>query len=212
MPPGRVIYFGLDTDSFRREGFTQHMIDNIQNAVLNVVRVLRNKDLGIAFAYTQHLGPKFFHIRYDLSLPHGTLAQAFSPSDPREKWQLGISRHVLLSGAGEYGLQDFMFNILAHEFAHILGLRHWNAGTDADERCEPSMLWPGTRDGNRISVMNTGVHPRLLNFSEEDFRVIREVYSAVNGDSLLDGRMILDVIPHKGDHVRQEHKYYAALG
>ncbi|KAL1869369.1 hypothetical protein Daus18300_005581 [Diaporthe australafricana] len=196
MPPGHIIYFGLDTDSFKRQGITQVVIDRIREAALEVVRVFSCQYLGLTFAYTPGPGPKFFNIRYDLSLPNGTLAQTFLPSDARSKWQLRISRRVVLSGAGRNGLLDYLPNILAHEFAHILGLRHWDAGLDARGLQEPSMLWPGTYDGNRVSIMNTGVHPRQLGFSEEDFRVIREVYSAANGTSVLGNRMILDVNPY----------------
>ncbi|KAH8743750.1 hypothetical protein F5883DRAFT_655645 [Diaporthe sp. PMI_573] len=200
MPPGRIIYFGIDADSFRREGVARRITDHIENAALNLVKVLRGKDLGIAFAYTDGSGLRAFNICYDVTLPANTVAQSFFPSDPREMWHLGISRDAVHSE----GFQDCIFNALAHEFAHILGLRHWNAGTDARERHESSMLWPGTHDGDRVSIMNTVVdlqHLKHLKFSEEDFRVIREVYSAVNGDVLLDGRTIVDIDPHSEYHV-----------
>lgn len=200
MPPGRIIYFGVDTDSFRRQGITQFVTDRIEKAALDVVREFSRRNLGITFAYTRGPGPKFFNICYDLSLPNGTLAQAFLPSDARRLWQLRISRRVVLSGTGSNGFLDCFPNILAHEFAHILGLRHWDAGMNVRERLEPSVLWPGTRDGSRASVMNTGVHPSQLGFSEEDFRVIREVYSAADGARVLDDRMILDVNPHNGQN------------
>lgn len=191
MPHSRTICFGMNTESFRREGFTYHVTASINAAIFEVVREFHLMKLGIAFAYKPGSSNNVFNIRYDPSLPDGTLAQAFFPSDPRKNWHLGISRcGALLSG----GYLHYMSNILKHEFTHILGLRHWNAGLSMCELREPSVLWPGTLDGNRDSIMNTGVHPCQLCFSGEDIRVIREVYSAPNGAEV-GGRSIFDVIP-----------------
>ncbi|KAJ0103753.1 hypothetical protein J7T55_001372 [Diaporthe amygdali] len=202
MPPGQIIYFGMDVDSFRQEGITRYVTDRILDAALDIVRVFRKRNLGIDFAYMPKSASAFnvFNIRYDLTLGTGTLAQAFLPSDSRRTWQLGISRRLALSGIGSRGYLDYLPNILAHEFMHILGLRHWNAGFHASEMHEPSVLWPKTVEGNRESVMNTGVHPSQLRFSDEDFRVIREMYSTFNG-ALCAGRKIIDIDPYNGPYV-----------
>ncbi|KAI7776641.1 hypothetical protein LA080_004733 [Diaporthe eres] len=66
---------------------------------------------------------------------------------------------------------DSMRNIFGHEFAHILGLRHYDAGSNPKELVDPSALWLGTRDGNCDTIMRTGVHSSELRlfWSSESF-------------------------------------------
>lgn len=200
MPSDRTIHFDVDTDSFSRAGISPNIIYHITHAAREVAREFRARNLGIAFAFTPGPGPKVFSIRYDPALADRTLAEAFFPCDPHERWQVRVSPIATVPWYFG-GRLDSIRNILAHEFTHILGFRHWNAGFDAAEMRESSMLWPGTVDGNRHTIMNTGVHSSELCFSREDFRVISELYSAANGVVVRDGRVIMDVVPYDARNV-----------
>lgn len=190
MPPDRIIYFGVDLDSFRRGRIPSHITDLVISAARRIAKLYRRQDLGIGFKYARKPVPKVFDICYDPTLSHLVLAQAFFPNQPRRDWRLRIGPGLVGAGSGDY--LYYIENVLAHEFAHILGLRHWDAGFN--ELSVPSVLWSGTIERCRESVMNTGVHPRQVRFSEEDFRVIREIYSAANGD-VRAGRRIIDINP-----------------
>lgn len=197
MPLGRAIHFDVDTDSFSRAGVPDNVTDYITRAARDVAGEYTAQNLGISFNYTPGPGPKVFSIRYDPGLVGDALAQAFFPSDPRERWQVRVSTTATLPWYLG-GRLEHARAILAHEFAHILGLRHWNAGSDAGEMQEPSVLWPDTVDGDRRTIMDTGVHSSRLCFSGEDFRVIRELYSFANGAVVRDCRVIRDVDPYDG--------------
>lgn len=195
IPPDRIICFGVDENSFKCGGVPQEVTMRIISAADGIAQLIGSKRLRIKFEYRPGSASNVFNIRYDPNLGLDTLAHAFFPSDSRKTWQLRISKSVAFSEAGESGYLDYIPNILAHEFAHILGLRHWNAGFDLAELREPSVLWPETIERSRLSVMNTGVHPNHMRFSEEDFRVISEIYSFANGDFYA-GRKIVDVDPY----------------
>ena len=199
MPPERTIHFDVDTDSFSRAGVPETTTHRITRAAQEVAKDFERQNLGITFAYAPGPGPKVFSIRYDPGLAANILAQAFFPSDPREGWQVRVSRRATLPWYVD-GRLDYIESILAHEFAHVLGFRHWNAGTDAGEMRASSMLWPNTVDGDRHTIMNTGVHSSKLRFSEEDFRVVRELYSFANG-AVVRGLAIRDVDPYDGRYV-----------
>lgn len=193
MPPSCKIHFDIDMKSFWQAGFHRDTTDRIEDAARMVVREFGRHDLGITFAYTPGPGRKVFRIRYDPSIGGDTLAQAFFPSDPRERWQVRVSYRAAVSWAFG-GRLECMHNILAHEFMHILGFRHWNAGFDVDEMQLPSVHLPGTTDGDWKSVMYTSVHDRLW-FNREDYRAIQKVYKAPSGDIMGDC-LIVDVDPY----------------
>ncbi|KAK7704724.1 hypothetical protein SLS64_008489 [Diaporthe eres] len=199
MPPDRIICFDVDEESFARGGVPNDVTQRIVSAAERVAQVIKSQNLGINFEYKPDSASPVFNIRYDPNLGPRTLAQAFFPTDSRKIWQLRISSGLAFSENARSGLLDYIPNILAHEFTHILGLRHWNAGFDPGELREPSLLWPKTIERSRVSVMNTGVHPNHIRFSEEDFRVIREIYSVANG-AFCAGRKIIDVNPSAGSH------------
>lgn len=188
MPPDRTIGFNIDRNSFRRGGVPEEVINIVISSAEEIASFIGKQDLGINFAHRPSSDPAVFDIRYDSRLPPTALAQSFFPSDPRARWKLTISRSVVTSPSNLY----YLPNILAHEFAHILGLRHWNARTrEAGLR---SFHWPSTRRDSPRSVMVTGVHPSEVLFSAEDFRVIREIYSFPGGH-VFAGREIIDVCP-----------------
>lgn len=197
MPLGRQIHFDVDMESFRGAGIQRDTTDRIEYAARRVATEFGKHDLGITFAYVPGPGPKVFRIRYDPGIVGDTLALAFFPSDPRERWQLRLSYKAAVSWAFG-GRLECMHNILAHEFMHILGFRHWNAGFDVDEMQVPSVHLPGTADGDWKSVMYTSVHDRLW-FNREDYRAIQKVYKAPSGDKMGDC-LIVDVDPYvEGD-------------
>lgn len=194
MPPNRIIGFSVDKSSFRQGGVPDKVTYSITKAAGEVASAIADQDLGIKFAYRPNSASNVFDIRFDPKLGHGTLARSFFPSDPRTSWELGISTLLAFSGPDTHYMLHLR-NILAHEFAHILGLRHWNA--DTREASEPSFHWPNTEKGSRTSVMNTIQGEDDLKkmwFSEEDFRVIKEIYFLKEGKKFA-GRNIVDVDP-----------------
>lgn len=197
MPLDRTIRFDMDTESFRRADVKENDIDRIIKAASMVTMVFGVQKLGITFAYAPAPSPKVFSIRYDPTLSRTVAADSFFPSDPRENWQVRISP-VALPSWGMSGDPWYMVRTLAHEFMHILGFRHHNAGSNEGQ--VSSMHWPGTVDGNSHSIMYTSVHPKLW-FSEEDVRAIREFYSRPNMALVRDRWVIMDIDPYDGSHV-----------
>lgn len=188
MPSNRIIYFGVDRDSFKLGGVPEEVTNRVISAAQEIVSHIEKGELGINFSYDLNSNSNAFNIFYDQSLKRQTLARAFFPSDSRADWKLRISKTLIFSKSE----LDYLPNILAHEFMHILGLRHWNAGTcEAEER---SFQWPNTKWQDKDSVMITGVHPSKIWFFPEDLRVVREIYSYQNGD-VVAGRNIIDVHP-----------------
>lgn len=171
--PGRAIHFRLDHATFTRAGLTDRVVKLIENAAIHVLTTINRQHLGVAFAYTPQSTSSVFDIRYRHDL--APLAAAFFPSDPRHKWTVEVSRLALFDA--DY--LGSLSNILAHEFMHVLGMRHWNAGTV--ERDETSLCWPGTRDGERRGIMTTDAHPRDIWFDQKDFDMIRAFYRKANG-------------------------------
>lgn len=200
-PRAGNIHFDIDASSFLRAGIDGDDVDYITREAREVARQFNSRGLGISFTYAPGASHKVFSIRCDPALPRRILAAAFFPCDKRERRQVRISTRAIVSSP-DGSFLEFMNNILSHEFAHILGLRHWNAGSK--ETAEKSLLWDGTLDEARDTIMNTNVHPSLLQFSNEDYRVIRELYSLPNGTVMFDGRVgrvIVDVDPYVGQVV-----------
>lgn len=196
MPVDRTIFFDVDRGSFQRAAVQGNDIDRLINAACAVAKVFGERNLGITFAYAPGPGLKVFSIRYDPTLSGAVAADAFFPCDPREDWQVRISPVAFLAGDIS-GDPWYMIRTLAHEFMHILGFRHHHAGSKEVQLS--SVHWPGTVDGDIHSIMYTSVHHQLW-FSEEDFRVIQELYSMPNR-ALVSGRCVRDVDPYGGRHV-----------
>lgn len=188
MPSNRTICFGVDGNSFKLGGVPDKVTNLIICAAQMIVSIVERENLGINFSYCPNSASNVFDLCYDQSLEWRTLARAFFPGDSRIYWKLRISKRLAFSRS----LREYLPNVLAHEFMHILGLRHWNAGTCETE--ERSFQWPNTIWQSRNSVMITGVHPSRMRFFPEDFRVVREIYSHDDGD-VVDGREIIDVHP-----------------
>lgn len=199
MPPDRTIHFDVDTDSFADAKIPSWAIRCIEEAASEVSKVFTQQILGITFAYAGIRDRKVFSIRHGFSLPKGTLAQSFFPCDPPEDRQVRISSLAIRRAYGRGGHSRYMRIILAHEFMHILGFRHWHAGSDKVERQSASFLWPGTDDDDMNSIMYTPLYSGM-GFSEDDFRVIREVYSEPNR-TLVKDCLIVDVDPYDGRYV-----------
>lgn len=195
MPRGRTIYFGMDMDSFTSARIDRDVTDCLRQAAIEAAKDIREQNLGIAFAYTTDPRDRVFNICYDPSLPFDTLARGFFPSDRPDRWKLCVSSLASARWVFEYN-RAHIPKIFGHEFAHILGLRHCNAGSDASELRERSFLWPGTCDGVQSSIMMTGVESSDLKFSDEDIRVIRDFYSKRNG-ALVGNVRVMDVDPYK---------------
>ncbi|KAH8782724.1 hypothetical protein F5883DRAFT_536828 [Diaporthe sp. PMI_573] len=205
MPADGIIGFKVNRDSFQRGNISDEVTDLVISAAKEVASVINAEGLGISFDYRPNSASNVFDICYDPSLKLKTLARSFFPSDLPDLWALRISRSGVSS---EYS--KHLFNILAHEFAHILGLRHWNAGLV--ETDEESVHVPDTESGSKDSVMITGVHPKEIRFFDEDFHVIREIYKRENGGAFA-GREIVDVYPNNGSWVlsRGLHYVYSSL-
>lgn len=195
MPHGGTIYFGMDMDSFTSANIEPDVTDCLRDAAIGAAEDIRERNLGIAFAYTTDPRHKVFNICFDPGLPFVTLAQGFFPGDQPDRWRLGVSSLASVRWVFDRN-RAHIPKIFSHEFAHILGLRHYNAGSDAVELREQSFLWPGTRDGDCNTIMRTGVSSGNLEFSDEDIWVIRDFYSKRNG-ALVDGVRIMDVDPYK---------------
>lgn len=195
MPPGGTIYFGMDIHSFDLQGIDSDLMVGIRDAAIKAAKYIEEKNLGIAFAFTTDPRYNVFNICYDASIPPSTLARAFFPSERPDYWRLCVSslasdRLVFVRHKAH------ITKIFCHEFAHILGLRHCDAGFNVDELLERSFLWPDTLDGDCNTIMCTGMHPKDLEFSDEDIWVIREFYSKRNG-AVVNGVRIMDVNPYK---------------
>lgn len=189
MPPNGTIYFGIDFPSFTHGNISRTVTESIKHAAIGAATHYSEQNLGISFAYTEDQQPTIFEIRYDANLDRGALAASFFP------WEWPYMRYVLVSSFANdpqifRDYNESMVNVFDHEFGHILGLRHYDAGSDPVELSKPSALWPGTRDGDRNTIMLS--NPSQTRLFDEDFRVIREFYSMEEG-ALVDGVRISDI-------------------
>jgi hypothetical protein len=191
------IDFNVDIASFANAHIEPPLVHHVIEAARYVAQEFTRLRVGITFAYEPSSRREVFCIRCDPSLPFPTLAQAFFPSQHRgpRGWQLRISPFALHPCHFQENPRH-MVGTLAHEFMHILGFRHYNAGSVEDGTQLRSVLWPNTIDGNPDSIMVTTAHNHLW-FSAEDKMVLRELYSRRNGD-LVRGREIRDVDAHNG--------------
>lgn len=178
----------MDRDSFKCGCIPDDVTDRVVSAAREIVPRIEGEELGMKFFDCPNSALNAFDILYDQSLKRQSLVRAFFPSDSRADWKLRISKTLVFSKSQ----LDYLPNIITHEFMHILGLRHWDAGTcEAEER---SFQWPNTKWQNKDSFMITGVHLSMTWFFPEDFRVVREIYSYENGD-VVAGRDIINVQP-----------------
>lgn len=183
MPPGGDIYFGLDYNSFEKHSIPHVVIDHIVAAAIEVSDHINDSHIGVSFIY-RNPQPSYntFNIRFEPDLGENTLASADFPNRLSHKGarEVRISRLVVESDEFMGGLHG----ILAHEFGHLLGMRHWNAESDPEEQRHPSVHWPGTSLLSTDTVMTRYRDPPGYWFSAEDWKALRELYSAKNEDTV----------------------------
>lgn len=197
MPSNGIIDFDVDSDSFinarnKKLSAKPRTVNSVIRAARKVAKTFKRKKVGITFAYAPDSDRKVFRICYDPELPDDVLAEAFFPSDPRELWQLRISRFALKKSFFEKDPRR-LEKILAHEFMHILGFRHWDAGSNEDEKSEKI---PGTKDNNPVTIMYTSLDG-ISWFSEEDLLALHWFYFQHN-ETPVGGAKITDLDPHDG--------------
>ncbi|KAI0531695.1 hypothetical protein GGR58DRAFT_508226 [Xylaria digitata] len=150
------------------------------------------KGVGVEFERVprNHLAP--FQIRY-LDLPfdnrRDTYAEAFFPQD-------GPGTLFVYKLALQAANIHYLANILAHEFGHILGLRHNFAGDICKETRmtkEPGSVLLGTR--NESSAMNYFTDPKHYSVQEQDIGELRSFYDFTG--ERYKGLMICDFVPGK---------------
>ncbi|KAF2963067.1 hypothetical protein GQX73_g10506 [Xylaria multiplex] len=149
------------------------------------------KSIGVKFEQVHRSHPATFQIRY-LDLPFNTrpdvYAEAFFPQD-------GRGTLFVYELAFQAANMQYLANILAHEFGHILGLRHDFAGdiickVTGETRESGSVRW-GRR--NRSSVMNYFTDLRQYSVKKQDLEELRSFYDFT--EEKYKGRKILKFTP-----------------
>lgn len=197
MPRCRRIHFNVDRESFLDANIPKRTLKIIEKIAKQVAKAFPREYLGSTFIYAPGPGRKVFTIRYDPELYQPgddkvILAESFFPCNQPQDRQVRLSSVAVRRGVNG-GCLEYMRNILEHEFMHMLGFRHYNAGSN--ERRFPSALLPGTVDGDRDTVMVTHLHTQMR-LTGKDLRAIQYIYSKPNGTLMRGLWEIRDVDPY----------------
>lgn len=184
LTPGSDISFDIDRASFRNARVDAQFSGNVEWAAVSVITEMNQgfaqERIPLNFSFSPNKLNVDFKIYYDPTLEQCTWADAFFPSTPRNVRASPISRCPRRSirigplSVSHHSGRRFIRNILAHEFAHVVGMRHWDAGRF--EQDHPSSLLPGSSDCDPNTVMVTGVDPSRIQFWPNDWRYLGEAY------------------------------------
>lgn len=143
--------------------------------------------------------------RYVADDDHGIVALKLG-EDERDLWDGGViwaraefprpraSRYKVrvYKAAFEPKWRNSLRNILMHEFAHLLGMRHWDAGWR--EVHLPSIEYPIGEEPDPRSIMGSFRHPGELFFHERDVEWLKNLY-ALAQDHEIGGLAVKDARP-----------------
>ena len=182
----------LNEKSFLDHGHDMNDIMYVKECLQTALAAVNSMDIGITFTYVSldenkraifTLSYQYCHLDEFFTCQFTTFAQAFLPGQ-----QMTDAYLYELAFAPAY--LHSITNILCHEIAHTLGMRHWNAAWM--EAHEKSVQFPSNSDNSR-SVMGRWNDPAEIHFWEEDKIYLKMFYSKNEGETI-GGYEIEDII------------------
>lgn len=181
LAPGSDISFDIDRASFMDARVDAQFSGNVEWAAVSVIKEMNEgfaqERIPLNFSFSRNKLSVDFKIYYDPTLEQYTWADAFFPGTPSSARASPTSRcpgrsiRIGPLSVSHPSGRRFIRNILAHEFGHVVGMRHWHAG-----RSEQEHPLPGSSDCDRKTVMVTGVDPGNIRFWPNDWRHLGEAY------------------------------------
>ncbi|KAI0533977.1 hypothetical protein GGR58DRAFT_520810 [Xylaria digitata] len=166
---GSILKYVVCTESFEKTDIAEFVAAKAAEAISTW------KGIGVKFKQVERSHAATFQIKY-CHIPSdcdpNVYADAFLPRD-------GPGTLFVYEVALKRNNKVHLGNILAHEFGHILGLRHEFAGDPISEgsnatREDESVLW-GSK--NESSVMNYYTCPGMHQVNEQDLRELESFYN-----------------------------------
>lgn len=189
--PGRTITVSIDIASFRNGGINGSMLQSLQYGLESALAEINRLQLGLQFNYIGNRQRGLVELRYgnDKALQYNgqnytCWAETTFPGPNVAQYTVLIYAPTFLP---QYNLS--IPNILAHEFAHLLSMRHWNAGEK--ESAWPSVQYP-PGDIDPKSIMGRFDHPGQLRFHDKDIVWLRRLYTLAAG-AKIGGKTVKDV-------------------
>lgn len=186
---GSTVTYTIDDNSFPNQEDAKYALDCLSITL----KEWQNHQFGLKFKYLAPGSTAAFTLVYRADIedapprkPNNVLARAFFPSAPPDKRMLFVYQ---LSFTDQY--RDYLQNVLRHESAHIIGLRHWDA--EWKERGMKSVCFPANADNER-SVMGPFDHLRDIRIHHEDVDSLKKLY-ALEAGTTIKGFKIVDVTP-----------------
>ncbi|KAI0384111.1 hypothetical protein F5Y04DRAFT_248998 [Hypomontagnella monticulosa] len=189
----------VDRQSFLHGGRPKEDVEHVETCLVKVIKKLNSLRLPFKFEYIEAGDPGAFTLVYQPNCwdpRHGVfLASSFFPGA-----ELGDRKITLYKDAFKTNFRSSIYNILSHEFAHTLGMRHWNA-----VRAEvqyPSVYYPvRPEEYHSDSIMGPFDHPRERRFTKKDSAWLRRFYSKPDGSQIRNGDNVYTI---KDSPVRPE--------
>lgn len=189
--PGSTITVSIDWESFRPYMRDRGDEARLKHSLQQTLDVINKFDLrGLRFQYIQGPARGIITLEYGgnrtCAAGHVTWASAEFPRPGALRYTVKV-----YSASFHPRYRDSLVNILSHEFAHLMGMRHSDA--QLLEKHTPSVQYPpGDPDHN--SIMGRFTHPGQLFFHKDDITWLQKLYAQKEGDEI-QGRVIKDAMP-----------------
>lgn len=184
--PDSTITISINWESFRDLKLTRYQKTEFRNHLERATNKIRSLHLGIQF----HLVPEkelgqfqrgVIDVRYggDGRLPHSAKigwAKSEFPEPRKDRYTLEV-----FSTTFDPGYCDFIYNIMLHELAHFMIMRHHPWVQNTDWKNETLRLLYPKPDSNTKSIMGDWNELKDLEFSETDISECRDFYNSKAG-------------------------------
>ncbi|KAJ4390917.1 hypothetical protein N0V93_004516 [Gnomoniopsis smithogilvyi] len=186
--PGSTITVSIDEESF-----SQHSVKALQHLQCGLALTLSTLnflDLGVQFRYIKTEEGKsrgFVQVRYG-GVRAGIWAETDFPDSADRKPHYSLN---IYSATFEPDYISVTTNILQHEFAHLLSMRHHPAVPRYSGEGDQVLFPAGDNDTH--SIMGTWTHPGDLFFRPRDAKYLKEFFNTKEGDKI-EGKTAVDVV------------------
>lgn len=180
MPNADKLTYAVVKSSFLNDNEYQQVVDNLRMAAKEWSDILGGK---VNFRHKMKLDNKLkpsetsskvtFVVRY-LHTGSNTIASAFFPHYPKNRWKIKVAPKYYTTRADQVG-------IFRHEIGHILGFRHEHIRSGAPLECkrETDITFDTLTNYDSMSVMHYpcgGAGNLKLTFTERDIQGARLIY------------------------------------
>lgn len=190
--PGSTITVSIDKDDFMSRGcLSNAQYNSLHDNLRGIISTLNALHFGIQFQYIEAGidGRGLIQLQYGgdatETLPDGSTITTWASSQFPER---GVTAYTVYVYAATFESRYLpaIVSILSHEFAHLLGMRHYPAPAS-----EPS--WAPYGDMDEQSIMGGFNHPGDLFFHPLDVFWLTKLYAMKEGERIPGGMEIADV-------------------